>query len=249
MINAEKEILIVDDEPAYRVLVYKTLKSLGCRVSLAQNGEEAVVALWEKPNIALVLLDVRLPYMNGLSIFDIIRKDFRDKKVIICSSLQREEQRFLLNDVDDYYCKSEDLTVLTQKVENILNNRCRMAEQRENEKRNSRRIPVNIFANCEKVNPQVGVPYIRFLSYTKDLSLKGGRFVVAEDIQEGQYFSASLELPDTFLPLLIDCEVIWVKKLEDHGPNGRANHEVGVRFVKLDLQQDEEKLKNYLSFV
>jgi len=249
MLNPRSEILVVDDEPSYRILVYKKLKNLGYRTYLAQNGEEAIVALWEKPSIGLVLLDVRLPHINGLNISEIIRKDFPDKKIIICSVLQKSEQEFLVDGVEDYYCKEEDLDNLIERVENIFNNKNRLVKIRDNDKRNSRRIPVNVFASCEKVNQQRYPSSIHFFSYTKDLSKNGGRFIVAEDIQVGQHFSASLELPNSFLPLLIDCEVIWVKKLDEFNLKAKKNIEVGVKFVKLDLPQDEEKLRNYLSYV
>jgi len=64
--NTHKEILIVEDEPGYRTLVNKRLRIAGYHTVLAQNGEEALVALWEKDQIGLVILDVRLPNINGL---------------------------------------------------------------------------------------------------------------------------------------------------------------------------------------
>jgi CheY-like chemotaxis protein len=195
-----------------------------------------------------VLLDVHLPFINRLNIFEIIRKDFPDKKIIICSALQKEEQQSLINGVDGYYCKKEDLEGLVEKVGKIMDNKSRLGELRENEKRNFRRIPVNIFASCQKGSHRLLPDSARFFSYTKDLSLQGGRFVIAEDLQEGQHFSAFLELPTNFLPLLVDCEVMWVKKLGRYDLKAKRNNEVGVRFVKLDPPQDEEKLKNYLSF-
>ena len=88
-----------------------------------------------------------------------------------------------------------------------------------------------------------------FFSYTKDLSLKGGRFVVGEDVNVGQHFSVALELPSNFLPLLIDCEVVWSRKLEEGGLKTKGGNEIGVRFVKLDSPYDEEELKNYFNFV
>ena len=157
---------------SFRVLVYKKLKSLEYRTYLAQNGEEAIVALWEKPSIGLVLLDVRLPFLNGLNILEIIRKDFPDKKIIISSALQRQEQQFLVNNVDGYYCKDENLDDLIEKIGMILNNKNRIINFRENDKRNFKRIPANVLASCERVNYFLSPASIHF-SYTKDLSLQG----------------------------------------------------------------------------
>lgn len=249
MTNPHKDILIVDDEPGYRILVYKKLKSLNYRVFLAQNGEEAIVSLWEKPSIGLVLLDVRLPYLNGLNIFEIIRKDFPEKKIIICSALQKDEQKFLVNNVDDYYCKDEDLDGLMEKVSLIFNNKSRIGDIKDNDKRNFKRVPANVLASCESSNYFLSPASIHFFSFTKDLSLQGGRFIVAEDIKVGQRFSVSLELPANFIPLLIDCEVIWVRKIEEKESTTKGNFEVGVKFLKLASSHDEEKLKSYFNFV
>jgi CheY-like chemotaxis protein len=246
--NALKEILVVDDEPGYRALINKELKTAGYHTVLAQNGEEALVALWEKQQIGLVLLDVRLPVINGLNIFEIIRKDFPDKKIIVTSVLQKDEQRFLIYDADDYYDKSHSLSSLIEKVNNTFISGMK-GILRENDKRNFRRMPVNVLASCEKEKHGPFPSCSHFISYTKDLSPFGGRFMVGEDIKVGQHFSMALELPVNFLPLLIDCEVVWVRKFEEFDSNIKGCAEVGVRFVKLDSPRDEEKLKNYLNCV
>ena len=246
--SAHKTILIVDDEPGHRILINRGLRANGYNTISVQNAEEALAALWEKDHIGLVLLDVRLPIINGLNIFEIIRKEFPDKKIIVISVLQKDEQKFLIYDADDYYDKSEDMSRLLEKVNNIFNNTM-AGRSRENEKRNSKRIPVNALASCQRVNHDSSGRDTHFLSYTKDLSRWGGKFILNEDIKVGQHFTAALELPVNFLPLLIDCEVMWVRKLEEFVFQSNGNVEAGVRFVKLDSSRDEEKLENYLSYV
>jgi len=245
--NAQKDILVVDDEPSYMTVLNKELKTAGYRPILARNGEEALVALLEKDEISVVLLDVRLPVINGLNISQIIRKDFPDKKVIVTSVLQKEEQNFLIDDADDYYDKSEDFDNLMEKIENALYGRVNNV-LKDNEKRSHKRIPVNVLANCEKLShaPWGGS---HFIAYTKDLSLWGGKFVVGKDIKVGQHLSIALELPVHFLPLLIDAEVVWMHKREAFGLASKGNAEAGIRFVKLDSPSDEEKLKSYLNCI
>lgn len=249
MTNVTKEILVVDDEPEFRTLVFRKLKALGYRIVLAKNEQEALFALCEKKNISLVLLDVRMPLINGKNISEIIRKDFPDKKIIIISALERDQQQFLIHDADDYYYKGEDLDSLIRKIGRVLDNKSMVGTLGENEKRNFRRVPVNVLASCESAAQFTSSSSAHFLSYTKDLSLKGGRFVIAEDINVGQRFSAALELPANFLPILIKCEVVWAKKMEDNNSQNKRNYEIGVRFAKLDLPQDEQRLKNYFNFV
>lgn len=120
--NALKEILVVDNEPGNRALINNELKAAGYHTVLAQNGAEALVALWEKQDIDVVLLDLRLPVINGLNIFEIIRKHFPDKKIIINSVLQRDGQRFLIYDADNDHEKSQNLSNLKEKIDNALNN-------------------------------------------------------------------------------------------------------------------------------
>jgi hypothetical protein len=138
---------------------------------------------------------------------------------------------------------------LIDKITKVFFSQSRVGTLKENEKRNFRRIPVNVLASCESVSRSLSLASTHFFSYTKDLSLKGGRFVIAEDMNVGQNFSAALELPANFLPLLINCEVVWAQKTEENDLNNKKSYEVGVRFVKLDLPQDEQRLKNYFNFV
>lgn len=244
--SVHNEILVIDDEPGFRTLVDKRLRREGYHTVLAQNAEEALVALWEKKAIGLVLLDVRLPVMNGMNVFEIIRKDFPDKKIIVASVFQRDEQRFLINDADDYYDKSEELSSLIFKVDKVLNQSMPGVLRRE-DKRTFKRMPVNVLASWEKGLYDESPASTHFLSYTKDLSLSGGKFVVGQDIRVGQHFTLALELPVNFMPLLIEGEVVWVNESEKSEHENIGNIEAGVRFIKCESPSDEEKLRNYLN--
>ncbi|WP_201064376.1 MULTISPECIES: PAS domain-containing hybrid sensor histidine kinase/response regulator [Thiorhodovibrio] len=57
-------ILVADDEPTNQVVLRKVLEKLGHRVILASNGREAIELLAQQP-CDLVLMDVRMPEMNG----------------------------------------------------------------------------------------------------------------------------------------------------------------------------------------
>lgn len=59
-----RPILIVDDEPAIRLLVSELLMDAGYAVALARHGLEALDALEHLP-ISLVILDLHMPVMNG----------------------------------------------------------------------------------------------------------------------------------------------------------------------------------------
>jgi len=167
-------------------------------------------------------------------------------RLIISSALQRDEQRFLIIDADDYFYKSDDLSILIEKVDKAINNKHPEISQRKNERRASKRTPVSVLATFERIGRFPQAPISHILSYSKDLSEEGGRFIVGEDVKIGQNITVALELPVNFLPILIDGEVVWVKKIDEYEADIPATAEVGIRFVKLDLPGDEEKLKNYL---
>src|SRR5512139_401663 len=58
-------ILVVDDEPEYRLIMRSVLLSEGYDVAVAENGEEALRKLQEMP-IDLVISDIYMPVMDGI---------------------------------------------------------------------------------------------------------------------------------------------------------------------------------------
>ncbi|HSL85886.1 MAG TPA: response regulator [Bacteroidales bacterium] len=86
-------ILIAEDERDIRDLITFTLTYAGYEVLQATNGEEAVkIALAEKPD--LVLLDVRMPYMNGYEACIKIKSEesLQDLPVVFLSAKGQETE-------------------------------------------------------------------------------------------------------------------------------------------------------------
>ena len=73
------KILVVDDESRMRKLVSDFLTRKGYAVIEAADGVEAVDTFMENKDIALIILDVMMPKMNGLEVL----KTIRDKKNLI----------------------------------------------------------------------------------------------------------------------------------------------------------------------
>jgi CheY-like chemotaxis protein len=59
------QILVVDDDPVARLIHSKMLEQTGCKITLAENGEQAV-ALAQKQTFDAILMDINMPKMNGL---------------------------------------------------------------------------------------------------------------------------------------------------------------------------------------
>ena len=68
------KILVVDDEARMRKLVRDFLTNKGFTVIEAGDGEEAVDTFFAQKDIALVLLDVMMPKMDGWEVLNTIRK-------------------------------------------------------------------------------------------------------------------------------------------------------------------------------
>ena len=73
------KVLVVDDESRMRKLVSDFLTRDGYEVIEAGDGEEAVEIFFQNKDIAVILLDVMMPKMNGLEVL----KTIRDKKNLI----------------------------------------------------------------------------------------------------------------------------------------------------------------------
>lgn len=88
MINQDKTILVVDDIDANRDILAKRLERDGFNVEAASNGEESLDIL-RNSLIDLVLLDIMMPEVDGISVLDQIREDstFDDVGVIMVTAL------------------------------------------------------------------------------------------------------------------------------------------------------------------
>jgi DNA-binding NtrC family response regulator len=78
-------ILVVDDDPYIQRVLEDRLNSLGYRVMLAPNGEEALEIL-DRQDPQMALLDVELPGMKGLDVLKEIRKRGRDLPVVMITA-------------------------------------------------------------------------------------------------------------------------------------------------------------------
>ncbi len=78
-------VLVVDDEKNIRGLIQKALARLNVRIDTAMNGEEALDAL-DKQAYAVILLDLRMPGMDGMEVLRLIRDRDNPANVIIISA-------------------------------------------------------------------------------------------------------------------------------------------------------------------
>ncbi|MBN1314718.1 MAG: response regulator transcription factor [Anaerolineales bacterium] len=84
-LSNSNKILIVDDEPSIRLFLSEELRDAGYEVITAASGEEALAVL-EKQTIDLVLLDLRMPGMDGIQTMTEIRSLPLPPEVIILTA-------------------------------------------------------------------------------------------------------------------------------------------------------------------
>ncbi len=75
-------ILIVDDEEVVRMSHLRTLAGLHCHVEAAWNGQEALRAMERQP-FDVILLDLRMPDLDGMSVLKIIKERWPESQVVI----------------------------------------------------------------------------------------------------------------------------------------------------------------------
>ena len=115
------KILVVDDESRMRKLVKDFLTKKNFQVLEAGNGEEAMDIFYEEKDIALIILDVMMPKMDGWEVCREIRKN--SKVPIIMLTARSEERDELLGfdlGVDEYISKPFSPKILVARVEAIL---------------------------------------------------------------------------------------------------------------------------------
>ncbi len=118
--QGQQTILIVEDDPALRVLLARRLQENGFKAVSAHSAPEAYRALTEN-DIDLVLLDVMLPGTSGLDICRTIRRD-RNLPIIILSARTDETDRVLGLELgaDDYVAKPFSTKELLARVRAVL---------------------------------------------------------------------------------------------------------------------------------
>jgi DNA-binding NtrC family response regulator len=80
--DEKTKILVVDDEEVVRLSHIRTLASIHCNVEVVRDGSEALRVMAQRP-ADVVLLDLRMPGMDGMEVLKSIKKEWPDTEVVI----------------------------------------------------------------------------------------------------------------------------------------------------------------------
>ena len=115
------KVLMVDDESRMRKLVSDFLTRKGYEVIEAGDGEEAIDKFYEDKDIALIILDVMMPKMNG---WDACKEILKNSNVPIIMLTAKSDEASELNGfdcgADEYISKPFSPKILTARVDALI---------------------------------------------------------------------------------------------------------------------------------
>ncbi len=115
------KILVVDDESRMRKLVRDFLTKSGYSVIEAADGEEAVDIFMSTRDIALIILDVMMPKLDGYGVAEEIRKVSQIPIIMLTAkSDERDELKGFSLGIDEYITKPFSPKILVARVEAVL---------------------------------------------------------------------------------------------------------------------------------
>lgn len=116
-------VLMVDDEARFRETTRRILAGKGFETILAENGEQAVEKLGLAPHV--VILDIRMPGMDGHEVLARIRRDHPDLPVIMLTGHgdKASAEQALAQGASDYLAKPCDIDLLADRIRTVCQER------------------------------------------------------------------------------------------------------------------------------
>jgi len=115
-------IMLVDDEESFVDPMKKRLDKRGYKVLAAYSGEEALKELATHRNVSVVILDVKMPGMDGIETLQAIKKRFPLVQVIMLTGHATVESAIegMKQGAFDYLMKPCEMEILTAKVQEAI---------------------------------------------------------------------------------------------------------------------------------
>ncbi len=123
MFYMSNKILIVDDHDDFRQVVRKHLENQDLDVEVFEaDCAEVGIAMVKQKNPDIILMDIRLPGIDGLDAAAKIKAQFPQSKIIFLTMFETEafRQVFAINEANDYIGKSDLYEKLVPAIKRIL---------------------------------------------------------------------------------------------------------------------------------
>jgi len=115
------KILVADDETRMRILISDFLSNEGYEIIEASNGKEAIDMFFKDPSIHLVILDIMMPYFNGLEVCEEIRKISKVPIIMLTAKVSENDELFgFRKGTDEYIKKPFSPSILVARVNALI---------------------------------------------------------------------------------------------------------------------------------
>jgi PAS domain S-box-containing protein len=125
-IQFDARVLLVDDNQVNLFVAERILKKSGCTVVTATNGEEAIKQALKK-NFDLILMDIQMPKMDGItatrSIKELLKKKTPPIIAMTAYAMKEDQEKFLNSGMNDYISKPISADNLLMKIQEWLGSR------------------------------------------------------------------------------------------------------------------------------
>ena len=147
--NNKIKVLMVDDEAQFRSTTKKILTRRGFETILAESGEEAIKKLKENPDV--VILDVKMPGMDGHQTLNEIKKLYPQLPVIMLTGhgSMPSAQEALISGAFDYLSKPCDIDLLANKITDAHEQK-KKEDVREEKKVKDLMVPIDYFTTLNE---------------------------------------------------------------------------------------------------
>lgn len=117
----KSKILVVDDEDALRTVLSGELASEGYHVQTAGDGDDAITNL-QKETFDLVLLDIKMPRLNGFEVLKFVKEKYPKTKVVMLTGFADLKNAIESKKLgaEDFVSKPYDLVDLLTTIERVL---------------------------------------------------------------------------------------------------------------------------------
>ena len=119
--SEKRKVLVVDDEDALRTVLSGELTSEGYDVGTAADGDDAISTL-QNQTFDLVLLDIKMPRMNGFEVLKFVKEKHPETKVVMLTGFADLKNAIESKKLgaEDFVSKPYDLVDLLTTIERVL---------------------------------------------------------------------------------------------------------------------------------
>jgi len=233
MVKKEKiKVLVVDDEQVIRDLLSRVLTFEGLIVKCADDGLKAIEAA-ERERFDIVFLDIKMPKMNGLEIFSMLRKIDPKLSCVFMTGYALEAALLDKTKQPGVICLKKPFEDISQ-IKNIANSLLEEARSMSVVNGYDRRAYVRLNDSLLGIDYRIKQGQGRIdSSPCKNISPVGIKLIVSEPLASGVILELAMKFPGCNETLSASAKVVWSRKSEDK-PDF---YDTGVKFVEIDFSK------------